>query len=206
MKKIACVILLMLAGTANAALITGVTATTDMGSGFDTNIANTVNGAGLSSLDLTATHAGSSPSNSWVSSQVTTGSIIFDFGQSFLVDSFSFWNQNGEGPGSLGSTGINSLNILYSADGISFASLFGNLSTFALVPDNLNLSPEIFSFSAVDARYFRFDVLSNYGDTGQTGFAEIAFNGTTTVPVPAAVWLFGSGLLGLIGIARRKKM
>lgn len=26
----------------------------------------------------------------------------------------------------------------------------------------------------------------------------------TVVPVPAAVWLFGSGLLGLIGIARRK--
>lgn len=25
------------------------------------------------------------------------------------------------------------------------------------------------------------------------------------VPVPAAVWLFGSGLLGLIGVARRKK-
>jgi len=28
---------------------------------------------------------------------------------------------------------------------------------------------------------------------------------STTVPLPAAVWLFGSGLLGLIGIARRKK-
>ena len=27
----------------------------------------------------------------------------------------------------------------------------------------------------------------------------------TPVPVPAAVWLFGSGLIGLIGIARRKK-
>ena len=27
----------------------------------------------------------------------------------------------------------------------------------------------------------------------------------TPVPVPAAVWLFGSGLLGLIGFARRKK-
>jgi hypothetical protein len=27
----------------------------------------------------------------------------------------------------------------------------------------------------------------------------------TPVPVPAAVWLFGSGLLGLIGIARRKQ-
>jgi hypothetical protein len=28
---------------------------------------------------------------------------------------------------------------------------------------------------------------------------------TTPVPVPAAVWLFGSGLLGLIGVARRKQ-
>ena len=27
---------------------------------------------------------------------------------------------------------------------------------------------------------------------------------TSTVPVPASVWLFGSGLLGLIGVARRK--
>ena len=27
----------------------------------------------------------------------------------------------------------------------------------------------------------------------------------TSVPIPAAVWLFGSGLIGLIGIARRKK-
>jgi len=29
---------------------------------------------------------------------------------------------------------------------------------------------------------------------------------TTAVPIPAAVWLFGSGLLGLVGVARRKKM
>ena len=36
------------------------------------------------------------------------------------------------------------------------------------------------------------------------------FNGTGTLipspaPVPAAVWLFGSGLLGLVGVARRRK-
>ncbi len=35
-----------------------------------------------------------------------------------------------------------------------------------------------------------------------------SFSGTIVpvpVPVPAAVWLFGSGLLGLVGVARRKK-
>ena len=30
--------------------------------------------------------------------------------------------------------------------------------------------------------------------------------GASAVPVPAAVWLFGSGLIGLIGVARRKKI
>jgi len=28
---------------------------------------------------------------------------------------------------------------------------------------------------------------------------------TSAVPVPAAVWLFGSGLVGLLGLARRKR-
>ena len=50
---------------------------------------------------------------------------------------------------------------------------------------------------------------------GNTGKDWEVFDGTpysevfsirvvTTVPVPAAVWLFGSGLIGLIGFARRK--
>jgi hypothetical protein len=28
---------------------------------------------------------------------------------------------------------------------------------------------------------------------------------TLAIPIPSAIWLFGSGLLGLIGIARRKR-
>jgi hypothetical protein len=33
----------------------------------------------------------------------------------------------------------------------------------------------------------------------------VAVGPPSEIPVPAAVWLFGSGLLGLVGIARRKK-
>ena len=34
---------------------------------------------------------------------------------------------------------------------------------------------------------------------------ELDIVNTTVIPVPAAVWLFGSGLLGLVGVARRRK-
>lgn len=38
------------------------------------------------------------------------------------------------------------------------------------------------------------------------GTASVVLNGTVSVvPVPAALWLFGSGLLGLAGIVRRKR-
>jgi hypothetical protein len=47
-------------------------------------------------------------------------------------------------------------------------------------------------------------VLGNEAAAGvDAGMALVTAN-STVVPVPAAVWLFGSGLLGLVGIARRK--
>jgi len=41
------------------------------------------------------------------------------------------------------------------------------------------------------------DLTQNFKTTG---------NVTTTVPVPAAVWLFGSGIIGLVGMARRRQV
>lgn len=46
-----------------------------------------------------------------------------------------------------------------------------------------------------------------YGSTWNKGKTNLVLSHMTTytvVPVPAAVWLFGSGLLGLVGVARRK--
>lgn len=64
-----------------------------------------------------------------------------------------------------------------------------------------------------------FYVVASMGATGKNGIADawntltlsfeddtgLAAASISNVPVPAALWLFGSGLLGLIGIARRKK-
>jgi len=63
-----------------------------------------------------------------------------------------------------------------------------------------------FNFTGIDALSFESYGGTNAGYTGGSGvhFAmeEFTYN---AVPIPAAVWLFGSGLIGLIGIARRKK-
>lgn len=49
---------------------------------------------------------------------------------------------------------------------------------------------------------------SNFGGTKYELHMTGTISGTlpVAVPVPAAVWLFGSGLIGLVGVARRKKV
>lgn len=46
-------------------------------------------------------------------------------------------------------------------------------------------------------------------DSTDNGLSRTSFQGglayTAVVPVPAAAWLFGSGLIGLVGLARRKQ-
>jgi len=53
----------------------------------------------------------------------------------------------------------------------------------------------------------QFGFLTNTGGYVGSGnyYDNVNFALAPAVPVPAAVWLFGSGLLGLIGVARRRK-
>ena len=78
-------------------------------------------------------------------------------------------------------------------------------------PSNFGVGNRYSSFSFTLLDHNEADFLTNangnlfvthvYLDTGSTGFA---YGGE--VPVPAAVWFFGSGLLGLVGISRRKNV
>ena len=68
----------------------------------------------------------------------------------------------------------------------------------------MNPGDEIFVWAGLEAGGIR----NGFGDAFDT--LTMAFSDDTgltpnnVVPVPAAVWLFGSGLLGLVGLARRK--
>lgn len=71
----------------------------------------------------------------------------------------------------------------------------GWFSDGSVIPDNL---PATYSALLVG---FEFDAAGT--EIGSV-FATVNSVTVSAVPVPAAAWLFGSGLLGLLGIARRK--
>ena len=58
-------------------------------------------------------------------------------------------------------------------------------------------------FGVVDTTPFNSLSIRWANATNAVGFDDLVY--TAPIPIPAAVWLFGSGLLGLIGISRRKR-
>ena len=57
------------------------------------------------------------------------------------------------------------------------------------------------SLVASDTNGLVFNFLSPY--VGRAEFDSISIKAILSTPIPATIWLFGSGLLGLIGVARR---
>lgn len=65
------------------------------------------------------------------------------------------------------------------------------------------LAPGSFQFNATTPGNY-FVSFFGFADVSAPGLGQYGIE-ISQVPVPAAVWLFGSGLIGLIGISRRKK-
>lgn len=121
---------------------------------------------------------------------------------------------------------------LFSFDGFGATASGWTVSGGDLLPSGSGYPAGIFgvsvkadSPSAAAGTAFSFNLLASGTGTSDLGVFDnyrttssfymngskldgIIFEGTsatiTAVPVPAAVWLFGSGLIGLAGVARRK--
>ena len=96
-----------------------------------------------------------------------------------LTGSFNNWSYSSNG-----------FSAVFSGDGIDVKH--DDLLTVLGV--DLNTQFEFFSFSLG----YDFDL-----DGNATAISTDIIN-ASVVPVPAAVWLFGSGLIGLVGVARRR--
>ena len=80
------------------------------------------------------------------------------------------------------------------------ALLDGSIVESFIASTDLTSSSNYFGFTGI-----LFDEIHIIpGGSGGAIYDDIQFN-VASVPVPAAAWLFSSGLLGLIGISRRKK-
>lgn len=138
------------------------------------------------------------PFNGFTSPQ-TAGTITFDFASSYNLSSFILHND---------------INVL--AEGIRDFRLdfFDNLDQQIVTPFSTNytgpqgqFAGEEYIFNSPVLNVSRVDLVifnTNIGGAStQVEIREVEFS-ISAVPVPAAVWLFGSGLLGLIGVARHK--
>ncbi|PPD35542.1 MAG: PEP-CTERM sorting domain-containing protein [Methylomonas sp.] len=111
--------------------------------------------------------------------------------------------------------------VQYSLDGITFndSTLFdGNVgdtwfnnrsvdfSSIAGVANNANFALRIVAaFAPNSSAYLPSNSTSNYGTAGTWRFDMVTVNGSP-VPIPAAFWMMGSGLLGMVGLHRRKAL
>lgn len=172
-------------------------------SGLDTNYVS-----GVTNFDAyiasNPQHTTTFPGFEWFSNLGTNSAqVTYDLGSVLTIDKMALWNEE--------SSGIGSLDLLFSIDNITFVSLL-----VALVPTDNNLSTgsysaDVFSFAAESMRYIQL-VMTRCPQPDPASYAgcaigEVAFSSVSAVPVPAALPLFASGLgaLGFIGWRRKRK-
>ena len=67
-----------------------------------------------------------------------------------------------------------------------------------------NVDFEVFTFGSGWTDLIALEFQTSTDQDAQFGYDNIVVNSVSVVPVPSAVWFFGSGLIGLIGVAKRK--
>lgn len=143
--------------------------------------------------------------------------LVTWFGAQAFVSYLNTINYGGSHQWALPSVGANQQSGYNQASG-QFSQLFYNElygSAFSTIPDTDNFTNEqIYSYwlgteSASDSYYaWSFDTYYGYQDAGwdklwQFSVWAVCPGLVSAVPVPGTVWLFGTGLVGLLGLKRR---
>ena len=185
-----CVALGSLSLNAAAAVITFGTGTA--GFGGDISFSDSSSGSVLEGDNINIgalTIAGSTSDGSYA---VTNGVLSF----STVTGSLTI-------QGSVADLSISNQTLLTGTIADFFASDQGELSFFQAGGYSV-LSTDLLStigLSGTGFEYLAYNIESNsLGQVINTGVV----NTTSVVPLPAAAWLFGSAILGLLGVARRK--
>lgn len=201
--------------TAAQVIVAPTSATINSGGPGDGSINNTFNQSGLatgytSGVTDFASYIATNPQHSlafacceWFSEFGTSSaSVTYDFGATLGLDALALWNEE--------SSGIGTLDLLWSLDGTSFSSLgvFNPTDN----PIEAGYGPQVFTFAPTDLRYVRFDMSGcpqNAGDYQACAIGEVAFRSTDVVtpavPEPGtwAMMLLGFGAIGFSLRGRR---
>jgi hypothetical protein len=208
-------------------LIAFVAAETDMDPAIPTSfIDSTINGLGLPGYpphNPSDVHDNADPSNAWLSgSGQTTGNIYLTMAGSGLVDRIYFWNMNSGDTDNLtlptsrtpGSTGIQTANLYYSLDLVGSATtttytlVAGGPFLFSQETGTTSTAQYVEFATPILANFWKLEVVTNWGDLDQTGFAEIAYReyvAPGAVPEPSSLGVFG-GLALVYRTVRRRRI